>query len=159
MERERLRLFDLALSLTLGALLLFSLTGCTGLAHALGVETKEETAEKIAAVRAVGKGFGPYGDIVAGGIAALLVAVNHFYRNKTREAAMQNSAAATAGAIIASEKGASSATVASILSEGIPGASTVEPGKVAEKVADAKMEVADMKAAEKAASEAAKAAA
>ena len=78
------QLLHFAALLSIG-LLLFHLVACAGLAHALGVETAEETDAKVKAVHAALDLFGPWGSLIATGVSAVLVGANHAVRNKTRK--------------------------------------------------------------------------
>lgn len=79
----------LALLPALCGLSLFILVSCAGTAALLGVETTAETERKVKAIHDGLDIAGPYGSLIATGIGALLVGVNHAYRNSTRAKALR----------------------------------------------------------------------
>lgn len=80
---------------------------------------------------------------IGGGITAGLIYLNNIWRNYNAKKKLTRFAAGVAGAIKSSQ---APSEVNSILTEALPGAAKVEPGKVAEIVADAKTTVAEEKA-------------
>lgn len=88
MKDELRKLAHFALWLGVG-MVLFSLVSCASIAHGLGVATDADLATTTKLIHATGDAFGPWGSLIATGISAALIGVNHAYRNSTRKKALK----------------------------------------------------------------------